>query len=167
MQAAVGLVTPHQTCMRCLFLRALPRGSWRFQRRGLIYPLEATCLLARFVINNLSKLSIMSQRTRSGHSSRRFPTHGRGRGARGGGRGGGYTWPKDPVSLATLPPPRGELIESSTLESLLSATDFRITQPAIQSCKYLTSFSWLQNKAPTVVVPGKLCLSYCRRYETF
>lgn len=100
--------------------------------------------------------------------SQNYPSNARGggyapRGGRwGGGRGGRGGWKSSTVKYNPPPEPDtarhplGELLQTFYLSDIKPEPERFAATAQITDLKYVASYNWLDGKAPTIMVPGKL-----------
>lgn len=89
-----------------------------------------------------------------------MPGSGRGRGGYAPRRGrGGWAHPfvkrQEPTKPDTTKHPLGQLITSLKNSDLESSQANMLPLSHISNCQYVTSYNWLRDKKPTILVPGK------------
>ena len=95
-----------------------------------------------------------------GRGGEGFGTRGRGRGT--GARGSQSNWRgsarggrTDPKGERQETRPIGPLIGTVRLSEVQSTAQSSEAAPTIEDCEYVASYTWLNRKEPTILVPGK------------
>lgn len=93
-----------------------------------------------------SCMSLMAFPGRSSNGSGSGRDQSRGRGS------GSFIGARSRLSLPSPPKPLGPLLDSINTKTLLIEGD----SPKIVDVEYVASYNWLDQKSPTILIPGKL-----------